>query len=64
MAYGGRVAEELVFGPEKVTTGASQDIQQATEMARRMVTQFGMSEVVGADRRGRSRAARSSSAGK
>jgi cell division protease FtsH len=47
MAYGGRVAEELVFGPEKVTTGASQDIQQATEMARRMVTQFGMSEVVG-----------------
>jgi cell division protease FtsH len=47
MAYGGRVAEELVFGPDKVTTGASQDIQQATEMARRMVTQFGMSEVVG-----------------
>ena len=47
MAYGGRVAEELVFGAEKVTTGASQDIQQATEMARRMVTQFGMSEVVG-----------------
>src|SRR3989442_1591242 len=47
MAYGGRVAEELVFGPEKITTGAAQDIQQATEMARRMVTQFGMSEVVG-----------------
>src|SRR3989449_556475 len=47
MAYGGRVAEELVFGPEKITTGAAQDIQQATEMARRMVTQFGMSDVVG-----------------
>ncbi len=47
MAYGGRVAEELVFGAEKVTTGATQDIQQATEMARRMVTQYGMSEVLG-----------------
>jgi cell division protease FtsH len=47
MAYGGRVAEELTFGPEKVTTGAAQDIRQATEMARRMVGQFGMSDVVG-----------------
>ena len=47
MAYGGRVAEELVFGPEKVTTGAAQDIQQATDMARAMVMQFGMSDAVG-----------------
>src|ERR1700694_2682846 len=47
MAYGGRVAGEVVLGPEKVTTGAAQDIQQATNIARRMVTQFGMSDVIG-----------------
>jgi len=46
-AFGGRVAEELVFGAEKVTTGASNDIEQATAIARRMVTQFGMSDAVG-----------------
>jgi cell division protease FtsH len=46
-AFGGRVAEELVFGPEKVTTGAANDIEQATGIARRMVTQFGMSDKIG-----------------
>jgi cell division protease FtsH len=47
MLYGGRAAEQMVFGPEKITTGAGNDIQRATAMARRMVTQFGMSEKVG-----------------
>jgi cell division protease FtsH len=45
--YGGRLAEELVFGAEKVTTGASNDIQRATEMARSMVTKWGLSEKLG-----------------
>jgi len=48
MFFGGRVAEELVFGPEKVTTGAGNDIERATALARRMVTQFGMSDRIGA----------------
>src|SRR5207249_6635903 len=47
MAYGGRVAEELVSGPEKVTTGAEQYIQHATDVPRRMVTQYGMSDTIG-----------------
>jgi len=47
MLFGGRAAEELVFGPEKITTGAGNDIERATHMARRMVTQFGMSDVIG-----------------
>jgi len=47
MAMGGKVAEELIFGPENVTSGASSDIQQVTRIARAMVTQFGMSETLG-----------------
>jgi cell division protease FtsH len=47
MMFGGRVAEELIFGEENVTTGAGNDIQQATGMARRMVTEWGFSEKLG-----------------
>ena len=47
MTFGGRIAEELIFGPENVTTGASNDIRQATDMARRMVTEWGMSDKLG-----------------
>ncbi len=45
--YGGRLAEELIFGAAKVTTGASNDIQRATDIARRMVTKWGLSEKLG-----------------
>jgi cell division protease FtsH len=45
--FGGRIAEELVFGAEHVTTGASNDIQRATEIARNMVTKWGLSEKLG-----------------
>ena len=45
--FGGRVAEELIFGAEMVTTGASNDIQRATEIARNMVTKWGLSERLG-----------------
>jgi cell division protease FtsH len=47
MAYGGRAAEELIFGREKVTTGAASDIQFATQLARRFVSQWGFSDAVG-----------------
>lgn len=47
VAMGGRIAEELIFGAEKVTTGASSDIRMATDMARRMVTEWGMSDKLG-----------------
>lgn len=47
MLFGGRMAEELVFGKENVTTGASSDIMQATNIARRMVSEFGMSDKLG-----------------
>jgi cell division protease FtsH len=47
VAYGGRLAEELVFGHENVTTGALSDIEMATRMARAMVTRFGMSDDLG-----------------
>jgi cell division protease FtsH len=47
VAMGGRIAEELIFGREKVTSGASQDIEMATRMARVMVTKFGMSDALG-----------------
>ncbi len=47
VAFGGRIAEELIFGHERVTTGAMSDIEQATRMARAMVTRFGMSDELG-----------------
>ncbi len=47
VAMGGRIAEELIFGADKVTTGASSDIRMATDIARRMVTEWGMSDKLG-----------------
>jgi len=47
VALGGRVAEEIIFGEEEVTTGASNDLQQVARVARQMVTRFGMSDKLG-----------------
>jgi cell division protease FtsH len=47
VALGGRIAEEIIYGNEEVTTGASNDLQQVARVARQMVTRFGMSEVLG-----------------
>jgi len=54
VAMGGRAAEEVVFGPRKVTTGAASDIAHATNIATRMVTEWGMSPVIGMVKVGRS----------
>ena len=45
--FGGRVAEEIIYGKNKVTTGASNDIEHATELARNMVTKWGLSDKLG-----------------
>lgn len=45
--YGGRIAEEVIYGADKVSTGASNDIERATDIARKMVTQWGLSEKMG-----------------
>jgi cell division protease FtsH len=47
VALGGRIAEEIIFGEEEVTTGASNDLQQVARVARQMVTRFGMSDRIG-----------------
>ena len=47
MSFGGRIAEQLIYGKEHLNTGASSDITQATQLARSMVTEWGMSEKLG-----------------
>ena len=46
VAMGGRVAEELVFGPDNITSGATSDLESATKIAKAMVTKFGMTDLV------------------
>ncbi|MFM6010200.1 MAG: cell division protein FtsH, partial [Dolichospermum sp.] len=46
-ALGGRLAEEIIFGEEEVTTGASNDLQQVARVAKQMITRFGMSDRLG-----------------
>src|SRR3546814_7934260 len=47
LCFGGRIAEQLIYGNDELNTGASNDIQQATDMARSMVMEYGMSEKLG-----------------
>ena len=47
LCFGGRIAEQIIYGQDELNTGASNDIQQATEMARAMVMEYGMSEKLG-----------------
>ena len=54
MTLGGRVAEEIVYGADKISTGASSDLEKVTEIAKKMVTQWGMSEKMGAMTYGKS----------
>ena len=54
VALGGRVAEEIVYGEDEVTTGASNDLQQVASTARQMITRFGMSDKLGPVALGRS----------
>merc|ERR1712078_465212 len=54
VALGGRVAEEIIYGEDEVTTGASNDLQQVANVARQMITKFGMSEKIGPVALGRS----------
>tara|TARA_B100000700_G_scaffold313592_1_gene398841 strand:- start:266 stop:913 length:648 start_codon:yes stop_codon:yes gene_type:complete len=54
VALGGRVAEEIIFGEDEVTTGASNDLKQVAQVARQMVTKFGMSDKLGPIALGRS----------
>lgn len=54
MTLGGRVAEELVFGPDSITTGASNDLEKVTALARKMVTAYGMSDKMGSMAYGKS----------